>query len=446
VVVAVALCAVAAVLFGLTRVLPTMQSEPVPAPGAWTYRSAATAEDVVDDRGVRWPAATSLRGGREVAVPVVAPGTASPQLYERARVGARSWSVPVPAPGRYAVDLLVAQPDVAAPAGSDVFDVLAGDGTKAPVPLARGVELLPPSALPQHVTGIVHVRSEELDLTFVPVAGEPAVTGLVVTSMGQEGPSTLLAERFDGAAGAPAPAPWTPVTGPGPFGDGEVQGYSDSARHVALDGSGRLVLQGERLPYPEPWTDAAGAQRIQPWTSARLETKGRFSVTYGTVSARMQVPQGQGLWPAFWMLGADVDRNPWPVSGEIDVMEHLGADPATVYASVRAQGDTLDSADGEGRRVSRLGAGWTSPGPLTDGLHTYSAELTPGYVTFAVDGQAFQTVSQADLRAGQQWPLGKPYYLILNLAVGGTWGGPPDRSTPDPARLLVDSVEVTGWP
>jgi len=446
VIVLLALAAVEAVLLGLTRVVPAMQPQSVPAPGAWTYRAAAGAEAVVDDHGVRWPVATSLRGGRDVPVPSVATGTASPQLYETARVGARSWSVAVPTPGRYAVDLLVVQPDPAAPAGSDVFDVLAGDGVGTAVPLERGVELVPGTALPQHVTGIVHVRSEELTLEFFPVEGELAVTGLVVTGLGQETPSTLLDEQFDGVAGAPAPAPWTPVTGPGPFGEGEIQGYSDSGRHVALDGAGRLVLQAEPLPYPEPWTDAAGTQRLQPWTSARLETKGRFSVTYGTVSARLQVPPGQGLWPAFWMLGADVDENPWPASGEIDVMEHLGGDPATVYASLRGLGDELDTPDSAGRRVSRLGTGWTSPEPLTEGLHTYSAELTPGYVTFAVDGRPVQTVSQVDLRRGQQWPLGKPYYLILNLAVGGTWGGPPNESTPVPARLLIDSVRVSGWP
>jgi hypothetical protein len=353
--------------------------------------------------------------------------------------------VVVPTPGLYAVDLLVVQPDPAAPPGRDVFDVLAGDGIGPPQPLQRDVELVRTPALPQHVTGIVDVRSEELALTFEPVTGEPAVTGLVVRGLGQEAASPLLDDRFDGAAGAPAPTPWTAVTGPGPFGDGELQGYSDSPRHVALDGAGHLVLQAEPLRYPEPWTDAAGTERLQPWTSARLETKGRFAVTYGTVSARMQVPPGQGLWPAFWMIGADVDRNPWPRSGEIDVMEHLGGDPTSVYASVRALGDALDRPDSTGRRVSRLGTGWTSPVPLTEGMHTYSADLTPGYVTFAVDGRPIQTVSHVDLRRGQQWPLGKPYYLILNLAVGGTWGGPPTPSTPVPARLVVDRVEVTGW-
>ena len=127
-------------------------------------------------------------------------------------------------------------------------------------------------------------------------------------------------------------------------------------------------------------------------------------------------------------------------------MEAVGCDPSTVYACVRAQGDAIDEADTAGRRVSRLGSGWTAPAPLAEGMHTYSAELTPGYVTFAVDGTPIQTVSQVDLRGAQQWPLGKPYYLILNLAVGGTWGGPPNRDTPAPARLVIDSVQVTGWP
>ncbi|WP_051683961.1 glycoside hydrolase family 16 protein [Blastococcus sp. URHD0036] len=443
-IVVVALLAVGAVLLGVARVLPDLESQSTPSPGAWTFRAAA-GSSVVDDHDVRWPEATSLRGGRDVAVPGVARGTASPQLYEQARVGARSWTVSVPNPGTYAVDLLVVQPDPDAPAGSDVFDVLADDGVEAPVTLESGVELVPGPALPQHVTGIVRVRSTELTLTFDAIQGEPAVTGLVVTTMGDEPASTLLDQRFDGAAGSPSPGPWRPVTGPGPFGDGEVQGYSGSSRHVALDGEGHLVLQAEPLAYPETWTDVAGFRHVQPWTSARLETEGRFSVTYGTVSAQMQVPPGQGLWPAFWMIGADVDRNPWPLAGEIDVMEHLGGDPATVYSSVRGQGDSLDMPDSAGRRVSRLGSGWTAAEPLTGAMHTYSAQLTPGYVTFAVDGRPYQTVSQVDLRRGQQWPLGKPYYLILNLAVGGSWGGLPDGTTPVPARLLVDSVQVSGW-
>jgi hypothetical protein len=432
---------------GVVReVMPRLDTASTPTAGSWTAHLTAASDDVTDARGVVWSAGSDLEGGSPVRADATSPGTASPQLYQQVRQGATSWAADVPAPGWYAVDLLVNQPDAAAPAGTDVFDVVAGDaGSDDGTVLVSGLDLVSGTPLPQHATGWVQLEGDRLELRFPADAGDASVTGLVLTSLGEEGPAPLLDDTFDGPEGSAPPEHWVPVVGPGPHGAGEVEGYSADPSAVSLDGRGSLVLTATRQEYPEPYTDAAGEQVLQPWTSGRVETKGRFDLTYGTVSATAQVPAGQGLWPAFWMLGADVDTNPWPRAGEIDVMEVLGQQPSQLYSSVRASGDELDAPDEQGRVASRLGAGTTAPEDLSAGMHTYAAALAPGWVTFSLDDAPYQTVSAVDLRSGQQWPLGKPYSLLLNLAVGGTWGGPPDETTPESAALVVDSVTATGW-
>lgn len=144
----------------------------------------------------------------------------------------------------------------------------------------------------------------------------------------------------------------------------------------------------------------------------------------------MKVPRGQGMWPAFWMLGADIGDVGRPASGEIDVMENVGFEPGTVHGTLHGPGYS-----GSGG----IGAGYTLPGgeAFADKFHTFAVDWSPNKVTWSVDGTVYQTSTPADLN-GNRWVLDKPFFLILNLAVGGYWPGDPDGSTTFPQRLVVD--------
>ena len=222
------------------------------------------------------------------------------------------------------------------------------------------------------------------------------------------------------------PAPWRHETGSGPWGAEGLEGYTDERRFSRLDGRGHLVLTAARTQF----RDQYGSRE---YTSARLVTKGRFAVRYGRISARIEVPRGQGLWPAFWALGANKDAVEWPRSGEIDVMEVLGGKPHEAWGHIHGLGDEHDPRGGKHEEpVSNVG-GNTIRGDLSTRLHTYSAEVLPGSVTFAVDGVPYFVAAPYDLRSGQTWPIGHPYYLLLNLAVGGTWAVPRTAARGSPA-------------
>lgn len=185
----------------------------------------------------------------------------------------------------------------------------------------------------------------------------------------------------------------------------------------------------------ETYTGADGITR--PYSSARLQTFGKFDFTYGRIDARIKVPAGAGLWPAFWALGDDAySAGDWPASGEIDVMELLDAQPQVVYGTIH--GPIGASADGY-----QVQGTYRSSSSLADGYHVYSALWGPSSISFQVDGHTYRTVRTADLPAGASWPFRHPFFLVLNLAVGGSWGGPPTASTPWPARMLVDWVSVS---
>ncbi|NHC13459.1 family 16 glycosylhydrolase [Motilibacter deserti] len=409
------------------------------APGSWTTRQTTGTSPVTDVTGAVWSPATGLSGGGQVPVWGGIAGSASEALYKSARQGATSWTVTVPAAARYAVDLLLSDATGAKP-GDRVFDVTAADGNGAPVAIATGVDIVATARgwWAYHVTGVVPVTSGKLTLRFVARRGQTLVNALQVTTAGPlSGGGTAFTDEFEGAAGSAPAAVWGRRVGSGPWGGGELQAYTDSRTNSALDGNGRLVLTARK----ERWADQWGAQG---YTSARLETKGRLTFTYGRVEARMQVPAGQGLWPAFWALGSDIDAVDWPRCGELDVMEYLGGQPTTVYGHLHGLGDAADKLGWRDQRVSDVGLGHDTGARLAEGMHTYAMDVTPNYVTFSVDGREYFTATRADMRSGQQWPVGKPYYLILNLAVGGDWGGAPDASTAFPASLVVDRVSISG--
>ncbi|MFW6693004.1 ricin-type beta-trefoil lectin domain protein [Streptomyces sp. MAR4 CNX-425] len=238
-------------------------------------------------------------------------------------------------------------------------------------------------------------------------------------------------DNFDGPAGSAVDGgKWLIETGDN-VNNHERQYYTAGNANAALDGQGNLVITARR---ENPGNYQCWYGRCE-YTSARLNTSGRFTTTYGHVETRMKLPRGQGMWPAFWMLGNDIGQVGWPASGEIDVMENVGFEPGTVHGTLHGPGYS-----GSGG----IGGGYTLPGgqQFADGFHTFAVDWSPNEVTWSVDGNVYQRRTPADL-GGREWVFDKPFFLILNLAVGGYWPGDPDGSTVFPQQLVVDYVRVS---
>jgi beta-glucanase (GH16 family) len=239
----------------------------------------------------------------------------------------------------------------------------------------------------------------------------------------------IWSDEFNGPAGtSPDPTKWSLQTGGGGWGNNELEDYTARSSNVALDGQGQLAITARRENYT-----SGGITR--EYTSARLQTKGLFATEFGRIEARIKLPAGPGLWPAFWALGGDIDNVGWPNSGEIDVMESLGSDPFTLFGSIH--GPEPGSPKGYHQTAPEHSA--TS---LASRFHVFGVEWSPAAITFTFDGVPYSTRTPASLSAGQQWVFNKPFFLLLNLAVGGEWPGAPRASTPFPATMLVDWVRV----
>ena len=265
------------------------------------------------------------------------------------------------------------------------------------------------------------MAGRRLRLVLLGLLSLAVAAGLVPSSQASGG-RLIWHDEFSGAAGsAPGAARWTYDLGGGGWGNDELETYTRSPANVQLDGHGHLVITARR----------AADGRI---TSARIKTQGRFSFRYGTVSARISLPAGKGLWPAFWLLGKSIATVDWPACGEIDVMELLGQDPRTAHGTIHGPGPHSDGG---------FGAAYHAPTPLTGGFHVYAARWTPSGVTFLVDGHAYETVVRSDVTSPDRWALDQPMFILLNLAVGGSWPGSPNARTPFPARMVVDWVRVT---
>jgi beta-glucanase (GH16 family) len=234
-------------------------------------------------------------------------------------------------------------------------------------------------------------------------------------------------DEFDAPAGTPVdPAKWKFDIG-NRWGDNELEYYTDSTENVAHDGNGNLAITA-RAGNPANHQCQYGACR---YTSGRVLTAGTFEQKYGHFEARIKIPRGQGIWPAFWLLGG----NNWPAEGEIDVMEVLGHAPDTLYGT--AHGPGYSGADAPTRKK-------VLPAPLSDGFHTYAVNWTPKLIVWYLDGTEYFRLTPADLD-GRSWVYDHPFHLILNVAVGGRWPGAPDASTVFPQTMLVDYVRVKAW-
>jgi beta-glucanase (GH16 family) len=244
------------------------------------------------------------------------------------------------------------------------------------------------------------------------------------------GPLTW-SDDFNGAAGsAPDASRWGHDTGGGGWGNSELEYYTNSTSNAALDGNGHLVITA-RKENPAGYSCWYGSCQ---YTSARLLTSGKFTQQYGHFEASIKIPRGQGLWPAFWMLGDNIGSVGWPNSGEIDVMENIGREPNTVHGSMHGPGYSGGNP---------LTGSYSLPGgaAFADSFHTFAIDWAPGSVAFSVDGAVYERHTPADTN-GNQWVFDHPFFIIMNVAVGGTWPGSPDASTVFPQQMVVDYVHV----
>jgi beta-glucanase (GH16 family) len=238
-------------------------------------------------------------------------------------------------------------------------------------------------------------------------------------------------DEFDGPAGASFDhAKWTADTGGDGWGNRERQFYVSRPENVGLDGAGHLVITA-RAEAP----DAGFRCWYGPcaYSSARLKTQGRFEKRYGRFEARMKIPRGQGIWPAFWMLGGDIETVGWPRSGEIDIMENIGREPRVVHGTIHGPGYSGGKS---------IGGPDTIAAPLADDFHVYAIEWSPDEIRWLLDGRPYRRTTAADLPAGARWVFNHPFFLLLNVAVGGAWPGDPDPTSTFPQTMQVDYVRV----
>jgi beta-glucanase (GH16 family) len=241
--------------------------------------------------------------------------------------------------------------------------------------------------------------------------------------MGTQWP-LVWSDEFDGPAGTPPdPATWQAETGGHGWGNDELQCYTDGG-NAALDGNGNLAITVRRTAPDEARFDGCG------FTSARLISRDRVHFTYGLVQARIRLPGGRGIWPAFWMLGQDIGAAGWPGCGEIDVMENFGRQPRTVHGTLHGPGYS-----GRGGITAAHHAG----ADLADDFHVYSVCWEPGRIRWYLDDVLYSTITPADLD-GRPWLFDHDCYLLLNVAVGGTLCEPPDDALEFPRAMLVDYV------
>lgn len=243
-------------------------------------------------------------------------------------------------------------------------------------------------------------------------------------------PGLIWNDEFDGSAGQGVDqSRWKVAKGAGGWGNNELQNYTDDPANLALDGEGHLAITGQR----EETTDKG---RDWDYTSARIESIP--TAPDGRIEARINVPAGAGLWSAFWTLGKNHSKVGWPTSGEIDILETMN-DTAEVNANAHAA--TVDSSGQSIGRWQKLQA--TRPAnPVAGNWHTYALERKDDELRFLLDGVEFHRIRKDQLTEGQAWPFDQQQRLLLNLAIGGDWPGPPNTGTPFPSTMLVDYVRV----
>jgi len=225
-------------------------------------------------------------------------------------------------------------------------------------------------------------------------------------------------DEFNAAAWtAPNSSKWVRETGGGGWGNNELEVYTNSTNNARHDGAGNLIIEARRSG--------------NSYTSARLKTQGKFSITYGKIEARLAIPKGQGLWPAFWMLGTNIGSVGWPRCGEIDIMEHVNTND-TIYGTIHWDAGGYASYGGS-----------TNAAPVTS-FHTYMIDWNPWSISWFVDGRKYREANILNnINSTEEFQ--RPFFILLNLAVGGNWPGSPNSSTPFPAQYKIDYVRAYRW-
>ncbi len=235
-------------------------------------------------------------------------------------------------------------------------------------------------------------------------------------------------DEFNGADGtAVDPTKWKHDVGGTGWGNNELEYYTNGTQNAVQMG-GNLVITATTQGASQYHCSYGTCQ----YTSARLLTQGLFSQQYGRFEARAKMPTGKGLWPAIWMLGDNISTVSWPACGEIDFMETVGTDISTNHGSLHMPASYGPSG------TFKLPNGAS----FADAFHTFAIEWEPGTIRFYVDDQLYETRTQASVPAGDTWEFLHPFFLLINVAVGGQWPGSPDSTTTFPQTLLVDWVRV----
>lgn len=234
----------------------------------------------------------------------------------------------------------------------------------------------------------------------------------------------VWSDEFEGETGElPNSSNWTYDIGRGSngWGNQELQYYTDRPENVSMDGDGNLVITARR----ETFDDAQ-------FTSARVKTENLFEHAYGRFEARLKTPYGPGLWPAFWMLGSNIETVGWPQSGEIDIMELRGQLPSEIGGALHGPGYSAGNA---------ISQSYVLPNNRFDtDYHIFAVEWSENRIDYYVDDVRYQTINQRDVPG--EWVFDQPFFIILNVAVGGTYVGPPSDQTPFPQTMTIDYVRV----
>ncbi|MFT4969679.1 MAG: beta-glucanase (GH16 family) [Chitinophagales bacterium] len=236
--------------------------------------------------------------------------------------------------------------------------------------------------------------------------------------------SLIWSEEFEGNAGESLDSTiWTYDIGTGDngWGNAELQYYRDSPDNVSLDGDGNLAITARNQSFGS-----------SPFTSGRIKTKNQFSTKFGRIEANIKLPYGPGVWPAFWMLGDNIDNVGWPQCGEIDIMEARGQLPSITNGTIHGPGYAAGASIGEAYSLGN--------DRFDKDFHIFAIEWGEDYIDFFVDDFRYNRIT-ADEVPGE-WVYNKSFYMLLNVAVGGGFVGFPTSGTPFPQTLLVDYIRV----
>jgi beta-glucanase (GH16 family) len=206
------------------------------------------------------------------------------------------------------------------------------------------------------------------------------------------------------------------------WGNQQLEYDTDRAENVSLDGNGKLRIIARKEQYEG-----------SAYTSGRINTRGLFTHQGGRIAARILLPVGQGIWPAFWMLGANFPGVPWPDCGEIDIMEYRGQEPNVVLGTIHGRGYSGGSG---------ITGRYRSPSALNERYHVYAIEWDAASITWFIDDTQYHRVGRNDIPDGTSWAFNHPFFILLNVAVGGRFVGPPNEQTVFPQTMLVDWVRV----